>query len=193
MNRFWIVLLILALLTAACANSGNDTLPPPPTQSAGSLVTAVSPGGADAGDSTELQITPQAPQVTASPTVVPTIAAPPTIAPLPTSTGVSTEAANDEGIISEFGDDRNPLTGELVSDPANLQRRPLAVKLSNAPAVYTRPQSGLNDADLVFEHTTEGNLTRFTAIIYGKTPPRLGPVRSARLIDIELPAMYDAA
>ena len=193
MNRFWIVLLILALLTVACANSGNDTLPPPPTQSAGSLVTAVSPGGADAGDSTELQITPQAPQVTASPTVVPTIAAPPTIAPLPTSTGVSTEAANDEGIISEFGDDRNPLTGELVSDPANLQRRPLAVKLSNAPAVYTRPQSGLNDADLVFEHTTEGNLTRFTAIIYGKTPPRLGPVRSARLIDIELPAMYDAA
>ncbi|MFN2135036.1 MAG: DUF3048 domain-containing protein, partial [Candidatus Promineifilaceae bacterium] len=74
-----------------------------------------------------------------------------------------------------------------------LQRRPLAIKLSNAPAVYTRPQSGLNDADIVFEHTTEGNLTRFTAIIYGKTPPRLGPVRSARLIDLELPAMYHAA
>jgi hypothetical protein len=191
-NRFWIVLAILVLLTAACANNGNDTLPPPPTQSAESLVTAVSPGGEDAGDSTELQITPQAPQVTASPTVVPTMAPPPTVAPLPTSAGVSAEAA-DEGIISKFGDDRNPLTGELVSEVANLQRRPLAVKLSNAPAVYTRPQSGLNDADLVFEHTTEGNLTRFTAIIYGKTPPRLGPVRSARLIDIELPAMYDAA
>jgi len=191
-NRFWIVLAILVLLTAACANNGNDTLPPPPTQSAGSLVTAVSPGGEDAGDSTELQITPQAPQVTASPTVVPTMAPPPTVAPLPTSAGVSAEAA-DEGIISKFSDDRNPLTGELVSEVANLQRRPLAVKLSNAPAVYTRPQSGLNDADLVFEHTTEGNLTRFTAIIYGKTPPRLGPVRSARLIDIELPAMYDAA
>ena len=55
------------------------------------------------------------------------------------------------------------------------------------------PQSGLNDADLVFEHTTEGNLTRFTAIFYGETPEKIGPVRSARLIDIELPAMYDAA
>ncbi len=194
MKKFWIILLILVLLTAAaCTNGADDSLPPPPTQSAGSLVTAVSPGGNDAGESTELQVTPQGPQAIASPTLSPTLAPPPTVAPLPTSTGVSAEAADNEGIITEFGDDRNPLTGELVSDPENLQRRPLAVKLSNAPAIYTRPQSGLNDADLVFEHTTEGNLTRFTVIIYGETPPRLGPVRSARLIDIELPAMYDAA
>lgn len=29
---------------------------------------------------------------------------------------------------------RNPLTGEIVTDPAVLQRRPIAIKISNAPA-----------------------------------------------------------
>lgn len=35
-------------------------------------------------------------------------------------------------------------------------------------------------------------MTRFTAIFYDTVPPTVGPVRSARLIDLELPAMYDA-
>jgi hypothetical protein len=94
---------------------------------------------------------------------------------------------------ADFGDDINPLTGEKVSEPALLDRRPLAVKISNAPPQWVRPQSGLNDADLVFEHITEAGITRFTIIVYGKTPPKVGPIRSARLIDLELPAMYDAS
>lgn len=89
--------------------------------------------------------------------------------------------------------DRNRLTGELVDDPAQLQRRPLAIKISNAPPSYVRPQAGLNSADWVFEHTAEGNITRFTLILYGNEPAQVGPIRSARLIDVELPAMYDAA
>jgi hypothetical protein len=93
----------------------------------------------------------------------------------------------------DFGDDINPLTGVKVTDPASLDRRPLAIKISNAPAKWVRPQSGLNDADLVFEHITEAGITRFTIIIYGETPPKVGPIRSARLIDLELPAMYDAS
>lgn len=189
------LLITVMLLASACAgkDKGDSGLPPPPTFSPGSAATSSFQGGQDEGDSAELQVTTEAPQAVTSPMPAATPAPPPTVAPLPTSTVAMNEATAEEGIISEFNDGRNPLTGEVVSDPAYLRRRPLAVKLSNAPAVYTRPQSGLNDADLVFEHTTEGNLTRFTAIIYGKTPPRLGPVRSARLIDIELPAMYDAA
>ena len=83
--------------------------------------------------------------------------------------------------------------GELVDDPAQLQRRPLAIKISNAPPGFVRPQSGLNSADWVFEHTSEGSITRFTLIVYGTDVDVVGPIRSARLIDVELPAIYDAA
>ena len=197
MHKIWTIFLLvqLAILATACGNRGEDnTLPPPPTLSAENTSTN-SPGGIDTGDSAALQVPTGGPEGIATATILGTAPPPSTLAPIPTSTKDSANegTAGEEGLITEFGDDRDPLTGELVSDPANLQRRPLAVKLSNAPAIYTRPQSGLNDADLVFEHTTEGNLTRFTAIFYSKTPPRVGPVRSARLIDIELPAMYDAA
>ena len=85
----------------------------------------------------------------------------------------------------------NPLTGLPVDDPAALARRPLAIKISNAPDIV-RPQAGIAQADLVFEHLTEGNLTRFTALFWSHTPPRVGSVRSARLIDLEIPAMYGA-
>lgn len=85
----------------------------------------------------------------------------------------------------------NPLTGKAVADPASLERRPLAVKISNAPDLV-RPQAGIAQADLVFEHYVEGFQTRFTAIYWTHTPPRVGSIRSARLIDLELPAMYGA-
>lgn len=87
--------------------------------------------------------------------------------------------------------DVNPLTGLRVSDPAALARRPLAAKISNAPD-RVRPQAGIGAADLVFEHYVEGGLTRFTAIFWTHTPPRIGSIRSARLIDLEIPAMYGA-
>jgi hypothetical protein len=90
-----------------------------------------------------------------------------------------------------FPDDVNPLTGQVVNDTAILARRPLAIKLSNNARV--RPQSGLNRADLVFEHLTEGGITRFTVIYYGADADKVGSIRSGRLIDLELPIMYDAA
>ena len=85
----------------------------------------------------------------------------------------------------------NPLTGLTVADPGALRRRPLAVKISNAPD-SVRPQAGIGRADLVFEHYVEGRLTRFTAIFWTTTPPRVGSVRSARLIDLDVPVMYGA-
>ncbi|MDT8306430.1 MAG: DUF3048 domain-containing protein, partial [Anaerolineae bacterium] len=91
------------------------------------------------------------------------------------------------------GEERNPLTGELVDDPEQLQRRPIAVKISNHPGGYTRPQAGLSQADIVYEHVTEADITRFTAVIYGDMPPNMGPIRSGRLIDLEIPLMYDTA
>jgi hypothetical protein len=79
-----------------------------------------------------------------------------------------------------------------MRDPAVLQRRPLAVKISNYPA-FVRPQAGLNSADLVFEHYVEAGATRLTAVYYGRDAELIGSIRSGRLIDLEIPVMYDAA
>jgi hypothetical protein len=85
----------------------------------------------------------------------------------------------------------NPLTGLVVPDANALLRRPIDVKISNAPPLV-RPQAGIGAADLVYEHYTEGGLTRFSAIFYGQLPERVGSIRSARLIDYELAPMYGA-
>lgn len=80
----------------------------------------------------------------------------------------------------------------MVEDPAVLQRRPLLVRIGNDAEV--RPQSGLSQADIVFEEAMDGwTLTRFTAIIWSKDPEVLRPVRSARLFTIDLGHMFDGA
>jgi Protein of unknown function (DUF3048) N-terminal domain/Protein of unknown function (DUF3048) C-terminal domain len=165
------------------------------------------------GDSTEPILPTLVPTMIAAVTAVPTAVSPtlpptstpiltveaaPTLPPPPTGTPIPTTAAPTPALLTlngleDFGTNRNRLTGEIVAEPENLLRRPLAIKVSNSPARYARPQNGLSQADLVFEHVTEGDITRFTAIFYSQTPPDIGPVRSARLIDKELPAMYDAA
>jgi hypothetical protein len=86
--------------------------------------------------------------------------------------------------------DINPLTGLQVADSAVLDRRPIVAKISNAPPLV-RPQSGIGQADLVFEHYTEGGLTRFSAVFYSQEPERIGSIRSARLIDYHLVDIYE--
>jgi hypothetical protein len=102
-------------------------------------------------------------------------------------------AAAQDNIIGpdEYPENVNPLTGLVVSNPTVLERRPMAVKVSNFPA-EVRPQSGLSQADIVFEHEAEGGTTRLTALFLTKTPTKVGSMRSARLIDLEIPAMYRA-
>jgi hypothetical protein len=83
----------------------------------------------------------------------------------------------------------NPLTGLIAADPSVLNRRPIDVKISNAPPLV-RPQAGIGAADIVYEHYAEGGLTRFSAVFYGQAPERVGSIRSARLIDYEVVPMY---
>ncbi len=99
-----------------------------------------------------------------------------------------------EGLIGpdNFAENVNPLTGLVVSNPEALQHRPIAIKISNAPPLV-RPQAGLNSADLLFEHEAEGGFTRFTAVYYSQNEEVVGSIRSGRLIDLEIPQMYDAA
>ncbi len=78
----------------------------------------------------------------------------------------------------------NPLTGETVPSWEVVMRRPLAVKVENDPKA--RPQSGIIDADLVFEELVEGGVTRFICIYLSKEPQVIGPTRSARPSDIDI-------
>lgn len=71
-----------------------------------------------------------------------------------------------------------PLTGLPVS-VATAARRAWAVVVENFPSA--RPQSGLAQADVVFETPTEGGITRFLAIFQSQLPKdKVGPIRSAR-------------
>ena len=60
-------------------------------------------------------------------------------------------------------------------------RPAVAVKVENDPAA--RPQSGLEEADVVYEEIVEGGITRFMAIFHCGDAKRVGPVRSARFDD----------
>jgi hypothetical protein len=74
-----------------------------------------------------------------------------------------------------------PLTGLPVSDPAVLTRPAVIVKIDNAPEA--RPQSGLDQADIVIEEKVEGGVARFMAIFQSHDAGLVGPVRSVRSTD----------
>ncbi len=85
----------------------------------------------------------------------------------------------------------NPLTGLPVSDPSLLDRRPMVIKVANAPDTI-RPQSGLTLADVVYEYYIEWGDTRFIAVMYGNDSSMVGPVRSGRYFDEHVARMYNA-
>jgi hypothetical protein len=137
---------------------------------------------------------PFEPIVTIYAPVAPTATPAPTPTPQPTPTAelqVSGAVSDAPAVANGQTDGVNPFTGLPLTDPAALKRRALLVKVANTSDV--RPQSGLNSADIVVEHYSEGSITRFTALFLTNAPTRVGSVRSCRLIDIELPAIFDAA
>jgi hypothetical protein len=64
----------------------------------------------------------------------------------------------------------------------------LAVKIDDTPPAH--PQVGLAKADVIYIEQVEGGLTRLAAIFSNEIPPLIGPVRSARISDIEILAQY---
>jgi len=84
----------------------------------------------------------------------------------------------------------NPLTG-LSADPKFLDRRPIIIKVSNLPR-EVRPQSGLSQADMIYEYYTEEGTTRFAALYYSRDAEQVGSIRSARFFDEHLVRMYSA-
>ncbi|WP_448073467.1 DUF3048 domain-containing protein [Georgenia yuyongxinii] len=78
---------------------------------------------------------------------------------------------------------RWPLTGVV----GEIQERPaLSVKVENSAAA--RPQTGLEDADVVWEEMVEGGITRFNAVYHSVVPEQVGPIRSVRPMDAAIAA-----
>jgi hypothetical protein len=64
----------------------------------------------------------------------------------------------------------------------------LAVKIDDTNAAH--PQIGLEDADVVYIEQVEGGVTRLAAIFSSVIPERIGPIRSARISDIDILSQY---
>ncbi len=100
---------------------------------------------------------------------------------------IATPSGDGEGAALTY----DPLTGLVPSDPSLLNRRPLAIKISQYPRAI-RPQFGLNEADVVYEYYIEWLDTRFIGIFYGDNARQIGPVRSGRYFDEHITRMYHA-
>ncbi len=78
--------------------------------------------------------------------------------------------------------------------PANghaLSGNPMLVQVENSQP--SRPQFGLQQADIVYEYLSEYEISRFTVVYFDAPPAVVGPVRSARLISIALQSMFHGA
>ena len=77
-----------------------------------------------------------------------------------------------------------PLTGVENPDPVIAARPALIVKIDNASGA--RPQSGFNEADLVFEEIVNDHITRFAMVFQSGDSDPVGPIRSGRIQDVDL-------
>lgn len=75
-----------------------------------------------------------------------------------------------------------PFTGERSE--TEFTDRPVMATINNHP--LARPQSGIADADIVYEVLAEGSVTRLLALYQSELPKEIGPIRSARDYFIEI-------
>jgi hypothetical protein len=205
MRRFALVVIVVGALLAAAldlalmtspSEAGQDrqpaaqaTIPPTNTPRPSPTLTPPPPP-----TNTPRPTTTDTPTLTPSVTPSPTATYTPTPTYTPTSTPTDTPSPTPTATLvgpNEYPDNYNPLTGLPYPDEAARDRRTLIVKVSNFPEIV-RPQSGLDKADIVIEYEVEGAVTRFAAIFRSQGAEKVGSIRSARLIDLELVPMFQA-
>ncbi|MGH3320240.1 MAG: DUF3048 domain-containing protein [Streptosporangiaceae bacterium] len=98
----------------------------------------------------------------------------------PASSGTSSSASSPSTSSSAAHHPRSPFTGRR----GHAHKPVLTVKIDNvAPA---RPPTGLSRADIVYIERVEGGLSRILAVFSSHVPKVVGPVRSARVSDLQL-------
>lgn len=106
-----------------------------------------------------------------------------------TSTTSTSTTSTSTTTTTAVSGDLWPLTGlpvleETLADPI------LAVKIDNSAT--SRPQEGIDLADLVFDIPVEGGISRLLALYQSQMPSEIGPVRSVREVDPKLLGPFGA-
>lgn len=97
---------------------------------------------------------------------------------------------NDNDTLPETIGFQNPLTGLPVEEDIS-QNRPFAVMINNIRVAT--PQSGISNADMIYETLAEGGLTRLMAVYQDISKvPVIGSVRSARPYYLDIAQGIDA-
>lgn len=133
------------------------------------LAAAACSGGGESGETTAAP-TP----TSATPGPTDTTQAPATTVTTASGSSTTTSTTLDPRTTS-------PLNGLEVLAPERLSRRAIAVQIDNHPAAH--PQSGLQDAEAVFEIRVGGGLTRLIAVFHAVDSEYVGPIRSLRPTD----------
>lgn len=83
------------------------------------------------------------------------------------------------------------LSGVEVSNKEDSNKPVIGTMIENSPSA--RPQSGLADAEVIFEAIAEGGITRFLALYQQNQPELIGPVRSLRSYYIDWASGFQAS
>lgn len=97
--------------------------------------------------------------------------------------------AEDIEVIEREGMVISELTGEWIDESLDGQR-PVCMMINNI--IDAIPQSGISQADIIYEMKVEGSLTRLLCVFKDYTGiEKVGPVRSARHYYVEVTDMLD--
>lgn len=118
-----------------------------------------------------------------------TVVAATTAAPESTSTSAATTTVAETTTTTDpLPVPTAPLTGLPIDDESSIDRPAIIAKIDNAPGAW--PQTGLNQADIVYEENVEG-WTRFAVVFHSQGSDPVGPIRSGRTQDISLGTSLD--
>jgi hypothetical protein len=163
-----IAIAVVLGIGATMLNASPNPSPGPVAQQTSQPSTGQGPSGSPAPGSSE------EPGASASPSDGPGPSPSAPASPSPSPTPVTVPA---------------PLTGMPVK-PAAAARRVMVVMVDDQ--FDARPQSGLSQADVVWQAPAEGGIPRYMMIFQDRVPPSVGPVRSARQYYIAWAAEWDA-
>jgi hypothetical protein len=67
---------------------------------------------------------------------------------------------------------------------------PIIIQIENSSQPSVRPQTGMQQADMIYEYISEFGIPRLSAVYWHPPSSLIGPVRSCRLITVQLEQMY---